>query len=915
MGQLSVLIGVLMYTHASMADVPFGNDNADTPTTDTPLDVAVDLSTSPSSVHATADAHSTTLSDSIGADRPITQLAGVRLNGTLLNKDDGDHLIDVLELAQEHYLAMTDLVEIIGITPTISQTAEQTVYEFVTPIGVARLAGADVRQFDGDVAGVDYVSFASLKKLGITARFSQSDLAVVLNMGYTAPTSKLATPAKRPTQYQPQSFGLTSVYLDSHAQERHSHTNTSGYVGTSMGAFGYALGGVWGIDARYVMSGGVLGNLSAKGTTALNNLYWSSSGKHWATRLGTNQSSGGQIGDYTGLTFAYSNKNIDRHLSALNTHTSGLLQGQQNDLQTIKGKGIGGGVAELRVEGRVVARVLVGLDGHYEFIGLDVGKLDNHTTFVEVALYEYPQAVQPVKIERIFVGKRKTRVATGEYLLEIGAGMAGNQPNHWLGNTTSHHWVGGLYGEYGLSNRLSVKASTGIQYNDHRLQGTHYVGANFVPARYTNLDVGYHHTPDVGVWQVDLTHQRPKLYLSYHLSRHDTRTSTPYHQLGQSLHAHYRPSDRLAISLSHKDQYQSGNQTKHEQLTQLAVDTTINEYLTGGASLNSLGRYRWRLLWQDKDAHQNQAGLQGDNHRLELSLRHRLNTRTTLGMTISHHYGNPILLYRGFVNRQLSRGTMSVGYSMYGRQFGLDGQWQYSPKQGVQLAVGYRHRHIDALGVGVVDTDEKLWQDKHFAYVKARFDWHKPHQRPLRLGAYPAQDKGTILVNVSHPREPALDTDQIRFGLYGINGNDTQQMVNATLISADDASAQYLIGGVNPSDYELRLDARHLPFEYSTNLTKPTLTVARYAPTVVNFALHSTFGVSGRLADGRANTPIGLFDQYGQQVGQDVSDEQGHFQVMELPSGTYVIQAEGYRPLTVVIADDVLMNAVVEPME
>ena len=53
----------------------------------------------------------------------------------------------------------------------------------------------------------------------------------------------------------------------------------------------------------------------------IDNLYWAKSGEHLATRLGINQPNslgqGAQTSgsEFTGAMFAYSNRNISRHLS------------------------------------------------------------------------------------------------------------------------------------------------------------------------------------------------------------------------------------------------------------------------------------------------------------------------------------------------------------------------------------------------------------------------------------------------------------------------------------------------------------------------------------------------------------------------------------------------------------------------
>lgn len=831
----------------------------------------------------------------------------VKLNGTFVTKDkDSDYLIDVVEMGDKHYLSVSDLADIISIHPTKTQAG----YEFDTPIGVATLAKERLYELEGQ----DHIALDELKTMGIHASYSPSELAIIINMGYKAKSAK-PTIQKVAITHKPKAFGLISAYADFDINERHTKDSTTSQLSTNMGAFGYALGGVWGVDMRhYADTRGTLGQLNFRGDdrTHLNNAYWSTSGERFATRLGVNQSSTSVrgVGEYTGVGVAYSSQSIDRHLSALGTHTKSLLQGQYNDLQTITGQGMAGGVAELRISGAPVARVLIGLDGRYEFLNLDVGRLDTDTTLVEVALYEYPQASQPVRIERIFVGKRRSRVATGEWLMEAGVGRAGNAFDDALQNTNAKdRLTSDVYAEYGLSNRVAVKAGLGVVYDDqNRSQHSHYAGINFTPIKYINADIGYWHTPTQNSLIGDVRYERKHLSANYTLERHHDKGADKNDTL-HSLYAHYRPSDKLSLNLSHYE-YRHHAKDDYRQ-TQVNIDTTISPQLSAGAYWYSLhDRYGYRLLWSDKDAI-NRVGIQGDEDGQELSIWHKLSHRTALGLSITHQDGQD-LLYHGFVNHQASeRSAFDVGYSAYRGQFGVRGAWQYRPTDGVQVALGYQSRYTQGLSYGADEHLRDIWQDKHYVYAKVRFDFYKPHKKPPRLGYYPHQQNGTVMVNLSHPEGLHLESDNIRFGLSQINTDKPHQRpVSASLLGKTTTSSQYLITNVPIGDYELGLDARHLPFEYITeNLPKPTLRLGRYAPTLVDFKLTKTYGLTGRLSDGQEGVMIEIW-QGDKRVGQMMSDEMGDFQQFELSDGVYTLTSAGYQPLTISIDGDVVMNVV-----
>ena len=177
---------------------------------------------------------------------------------------------------------------------------------------------------------------------------------------------------------------------------------------------------------------------------------------------------------------AYSNRDINRHLAYFDDNSSSLLQNTNQDYQHIVGLGEPGGVAELRIDGRAIARVQIGLDGRYEFLNLDVNQLNLIDNLVEIAIFAYPLARQPLEVRPVFLGKRRTNAATNELLLEAGVGRAGNAFNSDDNNNdTAAH----IYAEYGLSNRLAIRggANTNAKQQDDDDSISWHTGLNYTP--------------------------------------------------------------------------------------------------------------------------------------------------------------------------------------------------------------------------------------------------------------------------------------------------------------------------------------------------------------------------------------------------------------------------------------------------
>ncbi|WII95590.1 hypothetical protein LU276_01735 [Moraxella haemolytica] len=137
--------------------------------------------------------------------------------------------------------------------------------------------------------------------------------------------------------------------------------------------------------------------------------------------------------------------------------TSMLIDAPSHDYQHIKGVGVAGGLAELRINGRTVARVQSLLDGRYEFLNLDMSAIDRHS-LIEVAIFDNPLSAVPMRVERVSLGKRYGSVATNEPLVQAGVGRLGVFDEHSEQTAYAHL-------AYGLHNKLSLRAGLKHQQN------------------------------------------------------------------------------------------------------------------------------------------------------------------------------------------------------------------------------------------------------------------------------------------------------------------------------------------------------------------------------------------------------------------------------------------------------------------
>lgn len=941
----------------------------------------------------------------------LPTLVGVVINGQELDSLDVlyDSRADTeLTNKNDHYfLSIDDLSRLTKVkfspAPLSNTDSVNTInniggYEISTPIGDATLAANQVLSYQGQT----YLSLNTLKKLGITADYSQPDLAIMLNMGWrpsqiTDGASDNNVAQKPPIDYHPSRAGLLGLSFNSSlsASESNGSDNTqstSRQIYADIGAYGYALGGVWGINAvgydfnsSNDLKNNKKGRLSDDDSFAKNalngftylpsdwddweidNLYWAKSGEHIATRLGINQPNslgqGAQTSgsEFTGALVAYSNRNIARHLSYFDDDSRSLLQNTSQDYQHLTGIGEAGGVAELRISGQPIARVQIGLDGRYEFLNLDVSQLSLTETLVEVAIYAYPLARQPLEIRPIILGKRRTNAATDELIIELGLGRSGNLINNDTRNNDESNTAAHLYAEYGVNNSLAVRG--GVNTNIQNLPEDNdsvswHAGANYSLSPYSNADISYANTPTQELWQAQLQYQRKKLWANYqyqarqydgiglNVSSQDTDEAVQLHDQRHQLLLNYSPSDRTNISLNqYYDDMSIQTTDADDYYAYASINHRFNDALNAGANWSSKDdRYGYRFSWQDtyrslinNTVTRNTIGLSGDNDSDTLSLQHQLNNSTSLGQSVSRLNDSNKLLYQGDMSYRFDTSSIfnhhsdnqltgydsadsliSIGYSLYDNHVGWLADWQLTNRKGVNFSLGYKHRYVDAIPssryddllIGnalIEDGSLPAWTQNSYLYARLSFDMFKPPKQRLQVGNYPRQREGSVIVDIEHHADTPIDYENMRFEL-------DKQQVEASLLGTQATHSQYLISNIKAGDYTLTMDSENLPLEYSTGeLQTPRVRVSNYAPTSVPIQLKKTYGVSGKLADAKEGVVIDIYQ--GDTLIQSVTTgSYGYFQAFGLSPNTYSLKVKGYTDQSVDITNDFVMRMILQPL-
>src|SRR5690606_19519337 len=125
--------------------------------------------------------------------------------------------------------------------------------------------------------------------------------------------------------------------------------------------------------------------------------------------------------DLTGAQYAWTNR--PEALFSRNLQYGELVASRVSPIRNLRGIGPPGGTAELRIDGRPVARSIIALDGRYEF--LDVEVFGGSTTRVEVAVFERGEFGAPERIDDYSGSTSDQLLPRGALVHYLGAGQLG----------------------------------------------------------------------------------------------------------------------------------------------------------------------------------------------------------------------------------------------------------------------------------------------------------------------------------------------------------------------------------------------------------------------------------------------------------------------------------------------------------
>ena len=726
-----------------------------------------------------------------------------------------------------------------------------------TPLGTAQLQSAEAIRHDGK----RYFSIAKLAaKLGARIVFDEQEFALKVdlpwNPGGSAQASVLTAAQVKPDIYAP-SLSLSSWHSEAYYTRLGNSSALSSY--TDLGG---ALGpGFWRL--RYYTNPG--------GRNRLTDYGWILDQGNGRWLLGNDQLALDPLlpyADLTGVQYAWTNQPalVYGEAAGANQFVASQLQGGR----VIRGSdGPPGGIAELRINGRAVARTAIRLDGTWAF--RDV--LLRGDQRVEVALYQRFGDGTPLRIEQVSVANSAQALPAGTIISYGGAGADGNPLDPAVGT----HGLGGFYQlRYGLDQRWTLGSTV------QRALGQNYGIVNavggFGALGTWGLTLG--RNGSAGAWSLSGQGQTHNLSWTGYAIQRGANYFPGYLQSSYDRYATlgWNASPDLGLNLSGRDAYDPifGQRIR---FVKPGFSWRPFDSLGVSAQPDYFGNYAWNANW-----------LPGPRDQVSLS-RYSGVSQEQWQHSFSDGYGSTLsATHDGYLGTRYSallsglwRGPRPVLWTagvLQGRgHFGylLDAAVEAIPGLSAHLQV--QNDPLIAAQPGQNGLLVQFVLVADFAVTPSGLVRGGMDSYAARQGSIAGRVSGKLPANVHWS------------DLAGV-----PLLVDGRPRGRLDADGHYLIADLPPGVYRVQLDAEHLPIDLVPDRKAPWVQVRAGVTTTANFHISLQLGFAGRITRGTtplANAPIEILDARGNIVQRTDSDAWGYYRIDGLMPGTYRVRVAG----------------------
>jgi len=806
-----------------------------------------------------------------GGVEPVA--AGLIMNGQSI----GDLVI--YKADNDYWIPYAKFIEQTGIREASLPGQRPT---FSTSVGTLTFDKGELKVFEN----VPCISFSSLgKSFLVKAIFDLHLFAASLDVPWSPArerNSANAAPAPVPDVSAP-TGSLSFLSFDAGIQsDFHGLTSNS----LQVQAGGRMVGGVWDVDAE--------GDPSKH--MDLRRYHWSTFTDHVAMRLGTGSnllSPETANNDFTGLQFGWNNRGILDYLDTSGRSATDIFVSlNRNQNRTIEGIGPAAGVAELRFDGRIVARLRIKLDGRFAFENV---RMSSDLRKTEVYVYERSPEEKPIAILDYTQSILSGSLPGGEMLMRGGVGRSGN-PMIANQDPVATSGTGFAQMQYGLNDRITLDAAA--QYNPITATGEFStgtivsLGGNWAASVY-GTEANRRYGSDLRIeghgkaWSLS--------YLSQ-WNEHDFGFNGAQQQTQEWLRFSARPAKSVDLLLYGRKSRENGIETRSYLLPGAYV--SLFRTLRLSAVPNEIGHYRYeanQTFSPSSDLrviHETGIASVEWNKSLSSSLKARVFDEYAFNSN-----SNLSGAYLDWYPRNSRFDVFEFGVSRSGQESGFSGKWIRYLNTGLKVALQYNWNM--ALAQNLVTTNEYSEfimppMSRHFFACTVSWDlgFSGFHPFPIDRSAI-TTTRGGMAGRLKIDGGTKLSSSDI---------NDVNLLLDGRRLEQRQVDGSFFVGNLRPGLYTVAVDTENLPIELSAEKKKLLVEVKNGAVTNVNIPVHALYGIAGRLVDRRGNgigkALIELIDAHATIVDTVSTNEFGDYRIDGLPTGNYrvrVVSVDGMK--------------------
>lgn len=652
-----------------------------------------------------------------------------------------------------------------------------------------------------------------------------------------------------------------------------------------MSAAGSLLGGIWDVS----------GFGDGQQRVEAESYHWTFVGERMALRLGTGVSGVPALlarRHFTGIQLGWDNHSMPRRLDGATLLSSDRFLSEQGDqFRSIEGSGPPAGIAELRFDGKVAARVRIALDGGFVFENV---RMSADLRRTEVYLYQRSLQDRPTGILDYSQLVSSRAMPESELLLQGGIGSSGNLLDGNREQPGALELFSSL--RYGATDRLTIEGAVQANPDSGHGEGAagcifaldaHWIGAlhlaesnrshaleGRLEALYEGVRVAWWGSRRGNGFGGD-----GRVAAEQHLLRASVWPNSPltllalgnYELLGGSVEqrsllpgARWQPAGWLALSAMPDQE----GRYRHDCLLRLSPGTTLRS------------TYEEPLLSFDLQ--------QRIDDGLSLRLLHdrSLVGGGELSILSADWYPHP------GAGRDLLQGSIAAA----GGRVGFEASWSRYADTGLRFSLRYRNQ-MSGMERAVPELPLALGPatpSRHQLDLVVSWEFGVAGYGPVPAGRRTlGLTRGGIAGRIELEEGGAFERSAIDALAISLNGQT---------VVPDESGGRFVLGHLPPGTYTLALDPEHLPIELSATSSSLQVEVAEGRLTTVRLPLQARYGIAGKVAAPSGELLEGvelrLYDGEGRLAGQAVTDRFGRYRIDNLPDGSYRLQAAGREGLS-----------------